>query len=104
MIKGAVTQPTTTAELALQVTRLQATAFAEHVSQTAADPEHVHDSRVAIRRMRAALRLFKDVLPNAEALDEELRWMADELGPVRDLDVQLKRLHATAEDLEVADA
>src|SRR5689334_5766734 len=98
MIKGVVTQPATTAELALDVLRPQATLFAEEVPQArlGADPEHVHDSRVATRRMRAALRLFKDVLPYGEALDDELRWIASLLGPVRDLDVGLKRQQAIA--------
>jgi len=101
MIKGAVTQPTTTGELALDVLRQQATTFAEQVTQAqlGADPERVHDARVATRRMRAALRLFADALPSITGLDDELKWIASQLGNVRDLDVQLKRLPETAEKL-----
>ena len=99
-----MTHPGTTAELAVQVLRVQATLFAEHVprAQLGADPEHVHISRVATRRLRAALRLFSDVLPSAsQTLDAELRWIASQLGPVRDLDVQLKRLDDTARSLDL---
>jgi CHAD domain-containing protein len=105
MIKRAVGLPSTTGELALNVLRLQATLFAEHVPQArlGADPEHVHDSRVATRRMRGAVRLFKDVLPEGEVLDTELRWIASQLGPVRDLDVQLKRQQALAIELDLAE-
>lgn len=57
------------------------------------DAEGVHRMRVSTRRLRAALRLFRDVLPpNAQHFREELRWVADTLGAVRDLDVQLARL------------
>src|ERR1051326_4428038 len=106
MIKGAVAHPSTTAELAVQVLRLHATLFADHVPQArlGADPEHVYISRVATRRLRAALRLFSDVLPaSAQTLDGELRWMASQMGPVRDLDVQRKRLDATALALELSE-
>jgi CHAD domain-containing protein len=104
MIKGAVTQATTTGELAIRVVRLQATLFAEHVTRARSDPEAVHDTRVATRRLRAALRLFEDVLPNTVDVDAELRWMASQLGPVRDLDVQRHRLHLQSQELGLADA
>jgi CHAD domain-containing protein len=49
------------------------------------DPEHVHQLRVSVRRMRAIVRTDK-------ALDRELRWFGQSLGAVRDLDVLLARL------------
>jgi len=56
------------------------------------DIEELHDMRVATRRLRAALDLFAAVLPaRAAALRTELSWIADVLGAVRDLDVQLER-------------
>jgi triphosphatase len=57
------------------------------------DPEQLHAMRVATRRLRAALRVFDVVLPPAfMELREELRWFAQVLGAVRDLDVQLEHL------------
>lgn len=53
------------------------------------DPEAVHQMRVALRRFRSALSLLSDYLPEAEAsrIEREVRWIADVLGPARDLDV-----------------
>jgi CHAD domain-containing protein len=55
------------------------------------NPEHLHDMRVAARRVRAALRTFRQALPakTATALSDELRWLRDVLGTPRDLDVYL---------------
>src|SRR4051794_36738251 len=52
-------------------------------------PEGVHQTRVALRRLRSALALFEDALtPDAlERWDGELRWLLGTLGPARDLDV-----------------
>lgn len=53
------------------------------------DIEGVHQVRVAFRRMRSALTLFRDAIPR-EATDvwnDEMRWIAGELGNARDLDV-----------------
>lgn len=54
------------------------------------DPEHVHKMRVAMRRMRTALRVFEDAFDPqlAEALRDEVRRVGRLLGEVRDLDVQ----------------
>jgi triphosphatase len=64
-------------------------------------PEYVHQGRVALRRMRSAVRLLdrkhKDF---PEALALELRWAARLLGAARDADVlvtqTLPKLFATA--------
>jgi CHAD domain-containing protein len=57
------------------------------------DPEALHDMRVATRRLRAALAQFAEALPvRAHHIRSELGWLADALGAVRDLDVQLERL------------
>ncbi|HEY9621002.1 MAG TPA: CHAD domain-containing protein [Crinalium sp.] len=57
------------------------------------DPEHLHQMRVAIRRLRTALRIFAAAidLPKA-AGDKRLRHIARELGQLRDLDVQIATL------------
>ncbi len=54
------------------------------------DPEELHDMRVATRRLRAALSFFRGALPApADEGRAELQWLAQGLGAVRDLDVQL---------------
>jgi inorganic triphosphatase YgiF len=55
------------------------------------DPEGVHQMRVATRRLRALLSLFKGILTNSilDHLKEELRWLQQQLGPARDWDVFL---------------
>ncbi|BCW87036.1 hypothetical protein sos41_01620 [Alphaproteobacteria bacterium SO-S41] len=52
-------------------------------------PEGVHQLRVALRRLRAALAVFKDVLPSdrRKPLRRDAGWLAGVLGPARDLDV-----------------
>lgn len=61
----------------------------EPAARDGRDPEGVHQMRVGLRRLRAALALFRDVLPPEahERWDGELRWLMGELGPARDLDV-----------------
>jgi len=58
------------------------------------DIEFLHDLRVASRRARAALQLFRDILGRrrCEPIRRELKWVADVLGGVRDLDVFIPNL------------
>ena len=57
------------------------------------DPEDLHDMRVAIRRLRATLKLYAPFLPKrAERFERDLKWVAGSLGDVRDLDVHLEHL------------
>ncbi|MEX3898770.1 CHAD domain-containing protein [Paraburkholderia sp. BR10954] len=51
------------------------------------DPSSVHQMRVGLRRLRSALDLFAKVIPAAPGFDEELRWIASELGAARDWEV-----------------
>jgi CHAD domain-containing protein/uncharacterized protein YjbK len=68
------------------------------------DIEALHDMRVAVRRMRAALSLFKSFLPpEILAQRDDLRWLASVLGEVRDLDVQLVAFVGWSERLDDAD-
>ena len=62
-------------------------------------PIGVHQTRVALRRMRAAIGLFQNPIEDRElrALSDEAKWTAGELGPSRDLHVFLKE---TAPDAE----
>jgi inorganic triphosphatase YgiF len=53
------------------------------------DPEGLHQLRVALRRLRSALTLFKTAMDEATrtSWSSELRWLLGPLGPARDLDV-----------------
>lgn len=53
------------------------------------DPEYVHQMRVALRRLRSALRLFKPALPVSfvEEWNAQLRAIMQPLGMARDWDV-----------------
>ncbi len=55
------------------------------------DAEAVHQMRVALRRLRAAISLFSQVVSDdrINTIKTELRWLARELGPARDLDTLL---------------
>ncbi len=62
-----------------------------------ADPEGVHDLRVAMRRTRSLLRTFGPLLEHRDVTEagrlcEELRWAGVALGAARDLEVVLARL------------
>lgn len=58
-------------------------------SDRAPTPDEIHQLRVAARRLRVALRLFRRLLPSKDVtrLRADLRWFASSLGDVRDLDV-----------------
>ena len=87
----------TLGDVAFAVLRRQFAEMRSHEPGTriGEDPEELHDMRVATRRMRAALKLFEDALPErARWFREELRWVARALGDVRDLDVQGHNLRA----------
>ena len=70
------------------------------------DMEAVHQARVATRLIRSDLRTFRSLLePTWDAqLRDELRWLGDELGAVRDLDVLGERLRAHTSMLPDEDA
>ena len=69
------------------------------------DPEGVHQARVATRRLRSHLRTFRELLEPAwtESLRDELKWLGDELGAVRDADVLLERLEGQVQELDLDD-
>jgi CHAD domain-containing protein len=52
----------------------------------------IHDTRVAIRRLRSTLRVFGKLLDRSVGhIDDELKWFAGLLGEVRDCQVQRRR-------------
>ncbi len=65
-------------------------------------PEPLHDFRVAARRMRAALALFKRQLPpELSVYRSEAKWVGTATGRLRDLDVQLAGLERDGSRLAV---
>jgi CHAD domain-containing protein len=66
---------------------------------TGEDPELLHDLRVALRRYRAALRVFRPVLPRSRVrgLRRELARHTRALGPARDFQVRLQTIRAYGE-------
>ena len=67
-----------------------------------AGDEGVHQARVATRRLRSDLRTFRPLL-DADAVApvlDELRWLGQLLGDVRDADVLGERLAEVVEDLD----
>jgi CHAD domain-containing protein len=60
------------------------------------DSEFLHQLRVGLRRLRAALRAFRDVLPSKTTrnLKRALRTLSPKLGAARDWDVLVARLEA----------
>ena len=60
-----------------------------HVTRVSDHPEGPHQLRVGLRRLRSVFRVFKDVadVPEMRFLDGEARWLASQVGRLRDLDV-----------------
>lgn len=81
----------------------------ESVAREGKDPEGVHQMRVAVRRMRAAVKVAEasGAASGAESgaadlapVQAELRWLGGILGRIRDLDVLLGHLRGQAADFE----
>ena len=53
------------------------------------DVEALHQMRVALRRLQAAISAFSTIVADSDwqKIRSELRWITGALGPVRDLDV-----------------
>src|SRR5262245_5623520 len=58
------------------------------------DPEGVHQMRVGLRRLRAAMSLFGNLLDDDQtaAIKTELKWLAGELTPAREFEVFTERV------------
>lgn len=85
-------------------TRLRTLLACEPGTRTGEDPEELHQMRVAVRRMRAALKAARPLLDRAWAdeLRAELGWLGRALGPVRDADVLIERLRDRAASFDNA--
>lgn len=84
------------AEAWVSVARSSSVQILANASQIAADEggstEHVHQLRVGLRRLRAAIRLFESVVPDAARFSEQARALARALGANRDRDVMSEAL------------
>jgi inorganic triphosphatase YgiF len=60
----------------------------------AGDGEGLHQARVAIRRLRAAMSLFSELLRDkqTDSIKRELKWLTGEFGPAREADVFIERV------------
>jgi CHAD domain-containing protein len=67
-----------------------------------ADPEGVHQTRVATRRLRSDLRTFRPLLDESwvRGLRAEIAWLGGALGAARDLDVLVERIRARTASLD----
>jgi inorganic triphosphatase YgiF len=56
------------------------------------DAEAIHQMRVGLRRLRAAISLFGDILPGASTakIKAELKWLTNQLAQAREIDVFVK--------------
>ena len=63
--------------------------MANEPSMSAGQPEALHQMRIGLRRSRAAIAVFGEIVDDddLEQIKDELRWIMRELGPARDLDV-----------------
>ncbi len=77
--------------VAQSIVRVQRAVLEYHESGVAdaGDPEHLHEFRIALRRLRSALRVFGSYLPEGEArlLKNGLRRIAAATTKARDADV-----------------
>ncbi len=94
-------QDTTIGEFAYHIIEQQFHRIVLHQSGVLQDqdPEHLHQMRVAFRRLRTALEIFEGVvtLPKAASV-AKIRTLSKSLGTLRDLDVQLEGLQTDRAD------
>jgi CHAD domain-containing protein len=64
------------------------------------EPDAVHQMRVATRRLRSVLRVYRRLLePSMSRLRSELRWLGRRLAESRDLDVQEEHFRSSVSSL-----
>lgn len=78
----------------------------QHLPATLAgiDSEELHQLRVALRKTRALLRLFRKTLPQAERFKDDFKWLAAATGEVRDLDVLIMHAQRSTATLGVTES
>ncbi|HEY2193582.1 MAG TPA: CHAD domain-containing protein [Actinomycetospora sp.] len=86
----------------LEYVRTRTAALREQEPLVRLDREDaVHQMRVAVRRLRSALRVYGRVLDRERTRDlgAELKWLAGELAPARDTEVVHARLSALLDEV-----
>ncbi|TDV53596.1 CYTH and CHAD domain-containing protein [Actinophytocola oryzae] len=63
------------------------------------EDDSVHRMRVACRRLRSVLRVYKRLLPGTARVRDDLKWLGRQLSPSRDLEVQYEHLRAEVASL-----
>jgi CHAD domain-containing protein len=69
---------------------------ANHEATCRGDPTALHQTRIALTRLRTAILFFSPMVDDSGRLRirAELKWLNGRLGTVRDLDVAMERLQA----------
>ena len=95
------------ASAAAKIVAVRAREVADHAHDVldVAEIEHLHDMRVATRRLRAALEIFEPCFPSKElgAALAQVKAIADALGERRDRDVTIAALEAFAAAMPAPD-
>jgi len=95
------------AEAAARTISVRADELIEHSGHVldTSDIEHVHDMRVATRRLRAALEVFEPCFPRKKfrRVLRDVKRLADALGERRDRDVTIKALRGFGAEMAGAD-
>lgn len=67
------------------------TVIAHHDGTCSGDPDALHETRLALTHLRAAIRFFSPMVDDAirPEIWTELKWLNSQLGMVRDLDVAI---------------
>jgi CHAD domain-containing protein len=100
LVAGAKDTPTAHLRAKLDA-ELRALLAHEPGTRSGADPEDLHQMRVAVRRMRSVLKLSGDV--SAQRVRVELKWLGSALGEVRDYDVLIGHLRTTVASFDEHD-
>ncbi len=81
--------------------RQVATLTAMDLAARRAEPDAVHQLRVASRRLRSTLRVYRGLFDRrrTEPVRAELRWLGRRLGPARDLEVMEETLTGQVAEL-----
>jgi len=92
-----LTKQTTAGEAVLAYLSAQTARFnALELAVRKDKPDSVHQMRVTVRRLRAALQSFQGIVsePDTRHLRAELKWLGGVLGGARDTEVLASHLHA----------